>query len=104
MNELELALIKWQQVKEDDPTGVFYHLEDREAGYFIVSNQYERFLGCEIEQAKLEINLFFNHGFMRDLRHLKCREGTTHQNHYDDYFEDLDLTEKLKEEKLNRMK
>jgi hypothetical protein len=104
MEELETILLKWQQVKEDDPTGVFYHLEDRKAGYFIVSKQYEQFLGCEIEQAKIEINLFFNFGFMRDLRHLKCREGTTHVNDYDDYFTALDETDRLKELKEKQKK
>jgi hypothetical protein len=104
MEELKQILLKWQRIKENDQTGVFYHLEDREAGYFIVSKQYERFLGCEIQQAKIEISLFFNHGFMRDLRHLKCREGTTNVNYYDDYFEALDKTNRLKELKEKQTK
>jgi hypothetical protein len=103
--ELELVLQKWQGTEKESGI-VFYHLEDREAGYFIVSNQYERFLGCEIEQAKIEISLFFNFGFMRDLRHLKCREGTINVNDYDAYFAALDETHRLQElkelEKANK--
>lgn len=103
--ELELTLQKCQQTKEDDPIVVFYHLENKDAGYFIVSKQYEQFLGCDIEQAKIEISLFFNFGFIRDLRHLKCREGTTNINHYDDYFAAVDETNRLQELKeLDKLK
>jgi hypothetical protein len=96
MKELDPILVRWQGAEKREGIA-FYHLEDREAGYFIVSKQYERFLGCEIEQAKIEISLFFNFGFMRDLRHLKCREGTTNINHYDDYFAAVDETNRLRE-------
>jgi hypothetical protein len=101
MEELEPILLRWQHPKEEGIA--FYHLEDREAGYWIVSSQYERFLGCEIEQAKIEISLFFNFGFMHDLRHLKAREGYTVVNHYDDYFAALDETIRLRELKENSL-